>query len=192
MTAATEVSVVQASFSQPASAVVAASAAIDAPSYCLAAPTDEFPGGIEVLPPLEGPRTVEMGAHSMGIEPAYKRAPLMTRSPIVGCGVSPRGLGSHMPVVLLACILLCCGVARVAAAVHGGGGSAVAREPVVCYGQACIFSGIDSLSPVVRAQVIAAFQAAALSGGADTASGGATGGAPGGGAVIGSGTSIVG
>ncbi|KAK3232805.1 hypothetical protein CYMTET_56862 [Cymbomonas tetramitiformis] len=44
-----------------ASAVVAASAAIDAPSYCLATPTDEFLGGVEVLPPPEGPRTVEMG-----------------------------------------------------------------------------------------------------------------------------------
>eukprot|EP00854_Cymbomonas_tetramitiformis_P018264 gene18264-biopygen18851 len=78
-----------------------------------------------------------------------------------------------------------------AAAVHGGGSSAAAREPVVCYGQACIFSGIDTLSPVVRAQVLAAFQATALSGSADIASGGAPGGAPGG-PVIASGTSSAG
>ncbi|KAK3271913.1 hypothetical protein CYMTET_19761 [Cymbomonas tetramitiformis] len=71
VTAAAEVSMVQTSFSQPASTVVAASAAIDAPSYCLAAPTEEFPGGMDVLPPPGGPRTIEMGAHSMGLEPAY-------------------------------------------------------------------------------------------------------------------------
>ncbi|KAK3274967.1 hypothetical protein CYMTET_16881 [Cymbomonas tetramitiformis] len=82
--------------------------------------------------------------------------------------------------------------AGVAAAVHGGGSSAAAREPVICYGQACIFGGIDTLSPVVRAQVLAAFQAAALSGGADIASGGAPGGAPGGGPVLASGTSSAG
>ncbi|KAK3287825.1 hypothetical protein CYMTET_4681 [Cymbomonas tetramitiformis] len=34
--------------------------------------------------------------------------------------------------------------AGVAAAVHGGGGSAVAREPGVCYGQAFIYSAIDT------------------------------------------------
>ncbi|KAK3268783.1 hypothetical protein CYMTET_22730 [Cymbomonas tetramitiformis] len=67
------------------------------------------------------------------------------------------------------------GVAGVAAAVHGGGSSAAAREPVDCYGQACIFCGIDTLNAVVRAQVLAGFHAAALSGGADIASGGAPG-----------------
>ncbi|KAK3252479.1 hypothetical protein CYMTET_38223 [Cymbomonas tetramitiformis] len=141
VTAATEVSMVQASFTPPVSAVVAATAATDAPSYRYSAPTDEFKGGIEMVPPPAGPHTIEMG---------------------------------------------------VAAAVHGGGSSAAAREPVVCYGQACIFSGIDTLSSVVRAQVLAAFQAAALSGGADIASGGAPGGAPGGGPVLASGVSSAG
>ncbi|KAK3252789.1 hypothetical protein CYMTET_37931 [Cymbomonas tetramitiformis] len=69
VTAVTEVSMVQASFTPPVSAVVAATAAIDAPSYCIMAPTDEFTGGIDVLPPPERPRTVEMGAHSMGLLP---------------------------------------------------------------------------------------------------------------------------
>ncbi|KAK3247293.1 hypothetical protein CYMTET_43202 [Cymbomonas tetramitiformis] len=137
--AATEVSMVQASFAPPVSAVVAATADSGLPSYYLSTPTDEFVGGIEMLHPPAGPRTIEMG---------------------------------------------------VAAAVHGGGSPAAAREPVVCYGQACIFSGIvDTLSPMVRAQVLAAFQAAALSGGADISSGGAP---PGGGPVIASGTSAAG
>ncbi|KAK3268288.1 hypothetical protein CYMTET_23197, partial [Cymbomonas tetramitiformis] len=98
-----------ASFTPPVSAVVAATAANDAPSYFNSAHTDEFAGGIEEVPPPAGPRTIEVGAHySMGTLPVD---------------------------------------AGVAAAVHGGGGSAIAREPVVCYGQACIYSGIDTPSP---------------------------------------------
>ncbi|KAK3272771.1 hypothetical protein CYMTET_18951 [Cymbomonas tetramitiformis] len=116
---------VQASFTPPVSAVVAATAATDAPSYFYSEPMDEFTGGIEAVPPPTGPRTIEMSAYSMGAQPA------------------------------------------------------------------CIFSGIDTLSPVVRAQVLAAFQATALSGSADIASGGAPGGAPGG-PVIASGTSSAG
>ncbi|KAK3280327.1 hypothetical protein CYMTET_11825 [Cymbomonas tetramitiformis] len=60
------------------------------------------------------------------------------------------------------------------------------------HGRVClhtVFSGIDTLSPVVWTQVLAAVQAAALSGGADIASGGAPGGAPGGGPVLASVTS---
>ncbi|KAK3275042.1 hypothetical protein CYMTET_16809 [Cymbomonas tetramitiformis] len=107
---------VQASFTPPVSAVVAATAAIDAPSYCIRAlSTDEFAGGIDVIPPPERPRTIEVGAHSMELLPED-------------------AIGS----------------------------------------------------------VIAAFQAVALSGGADTMSGGAPGGAPGGGPVISSGTSTAG
>ncbi|KAK3272468.1 hypothetical protein CYMTET_19241 [Cymbomonas tetramitiformis] len=104
------------------------------------------------------------------------------RSATVGCGVPPCGLGPHMPVVLLACILLCFGVAGVAAAVHGVTGKDDTGDigaPVVCYGQACIYRGIDALNPVVRDQVtLAAFiRAAAQSGGADVSAGGAPGGA---------------
>ncbi|KAK3233581.1 hypothetical protein CYMTET_56138 [Cymbomonas tetramitiformis] len=48
----------------------------------------------------------------------------------------------------------------VAAAVHGvagGGDTGGIEAPVVCYGQACIYRGIDTRSSVVRAQVLAAF-----------------------------------
>eukprot|EP00854_Cymbomonas_tetramitiformis_P011015 gene11015-biopygen11296 len=63
------VSMVQASFAPPVPAVVAATTANDAPSFSYSAPSDEFAGGIEeVLPPV-GPRTIEMGAHSMGTLP---------------------------------------------------------------------------------------------------------------------------
>ncbi|KAK3258372.1 hypothetical protein CYMTET_32579 [Cymbomonas tetramitiformis] len=58
-----------------------------------------------------------------------------------------------MPVVLLACILLCFGVAGVAAAGHGvaGGGDTGGIEAmVVCYGQACIYRGIDTLAARCR------------------------------------------
>ncbi|KAK3281147.1 hypothetical protein CYMTET_11047 [Cymbomonas tetramitiformis] len=48
----------QASISQPASTVAAASAAIDTSSYCLVASTEEFgPGGIDMRPPPKEPRT---------------------------------------------------------------------------------------------------------------------------------------
>ncbi|KAK3234176.1 hypothetical protein CYMTET_55558 [Cymbomonas tetramitiformis] len=60
VTPATEVSMVQASFSQPVSAVVAATAANDKPNFYYSPRTDEFPGGIEARP-----RTIEVGAHSM-------------------------------------------------------------------------------------------------------------------------------
>ncbi|KAK3281571.1 hypothetical protein CYMTET_10639 [Cymbomonas tetramitiformis] len=103
-------------------------------------------------------------------------------SATVGFSVPPWGLGPHMPVVLLACIILCFGVAGVAAAVHGVTGKDDTGDigtPVVCYGHACIYRGIDALSPVVRDQVLAAFRAAAQSGGANVSAGGAPGGAGG-------------
>ncbi|KAK3288913.1 hypothetical protein CYMTET_3631 [Cymbomonas tetramitiformis] len=155
VTTATGVSMVQASFAPPVSAVVAATAANDAPSFSYSAPTDEFVGGIAMLPPPAGPRTIEVGACSLGDLPVDAVEPV----------------GIQLPCTVVAALRL-----------H------LAREPVVCYGQACIYNGIGTLSPVVRAQVLATFQAAALSGGADIASGGAPGGAPGGGPVIASGT----
>ncbi|KAK3285955.1 hypothetical protein CYMTET_6462 [Cymbomonas tetramitiformis] len=119
----------------------------------------------------------------MGLLPSQEAEPAMTsRWPVVGCGAPPWGLGPHMPVMLLACALLCFGVAGIAAAVHGVAGcgdTGGIEAPVVCYGQACIYRGIDTLSPVVRAQVLAAFQAAAQAGGADISAGGAPGGAGG-------------
>ncbi|KAK3237093.1 hypothetical protein CYMTET_52802 [Cymbomonas tetramitiformis] len=64
--AATGVSMMQASFAPPLSAVVAATTANDAPNFTYSAPSDEFTGGIEEVPPPAGPRTIEMGAHCMG------------------------------------------------------------------------------------------------------------------------------
>ncbi|KAK3245055.1 hypothetical protein CYMTET_45360 [Cymbomonas tetramitiformis] len=55
----------------------------------------------------------------------------------------------------------------------------IVGAPVVYYGQACIYRGIDALSPVVRDQVLAPFQAAAQSGGADISAGGPPSGAGG-------------
>ncbi|KAK3273434.1 hypothetical protein CYMTET_18321 [Cymbomonas tetramitiformis] len=66
--AATGVSMVQASFAPPVSTVVTAPSANDAPSFSYSAPSAEQ-GGIEEVPPPAGPRTVEMGAHSVGFLP---------------------------------------------------------------------------------------------------------------------------
>ncbi|KAK3248715.1 hypothetical protein CYMTET_41830 [Cymbomonas tetramitiformis] len=85
VTTATEVSMVQASFTRRLSAAGAATAANDAPSYCFSAPTDEFAGGIELVPPPAGrPRTIEMGACSMGALPVDAAEPVVARSSIVG------------------------------------------------------------------------------------------------------------
>ncbi|KAK3244645.1 hypothetical protein CYMTET_45751, partial [Cymbomonas tetramitiformis] len=73
---ATEVSMVHASFTQPVSAVVAATTGNDAPSFFYSAPTDEFPGGIEMVPPPAGPRTIEMSAHSVGTLPGDAIGPV--------------------------------------------------------------------------------------------------------------------
>eukprot|EP00854_Cymbomonas_tetramitiformis_P006450 gene6450-biopygen6492 len=95
--AATGVSMVQGSFAPPVSAVVAATTANDALSFSYSAPSGEFAGGIEEVPPPAGPRTIETDAHSMGTLLSDVVEPAVTRSSIVGCGVPPWGIGPHMP-----------------------------------------------------------------------------------------------
>ncbi|KAK3262385.1 hypothetical protein CYMTET_28757 [Cymbomonas tetramitiformis] len=99
--AATGLSMVHTSFAPPVSAVVAATTANDAPSFCYSVPSDTFAGGIEEVPPPAGPRTIEVGAHSMGLLPedAIEPAAALSGGANTVSGGAPGGAPSGGAVV---------------------------------------------------------------------------------------------
>ncbi|KAK3266571.1 hypothetical protein CYMTET_24814 [Cymbomonas tetramitiformis] len=81
---------------------------------------------------------------------------------VVGCGAPPFGLRPHF--IMLACFLglLAFGIAGVAAGFGGIGinnvdNNPVTEDPVMCIGAACIYSGVEQLSPETRQLVLQLF-----------------------------------
>ncbi|KAK3285849.1 hypothetical protein CYMTET_6560 [Cymbomonas tetramitiformis] len=108
------------------------------------APTAEaFPGGVGLVP---------VGA----VRPHQ----------VVGCGAPPFGFRPHF--IMLACfiigLLTTFGIAGVTAGlgdvIDMDNGNSVTEDPGVCIGATCLYSGVDSLSPEIRQQVLQLFAAA--------------------------------
>ncbi|KAK3245992.1 hypothetical protein CYMTET_44460 [Cymbomonas tetramitiformis] len=167
-------------------------------------PTEEFPGGVELVPVrhyvpsmtidplistvacsfepaatsfvepsgacehlsidkfLAGSEVEELAPSES--EKAFVEAPgcasAVRRQQVVGCGAPPFGLRPHF--IMFACFigLLAFGIAGVAAGFAGGEidginnnniyNSVTTETPVMCVGHVCIYSGFDTLSPVVQ------------------------------------------
>ncbi|KAK3258046.1 hypothetical protein CYMTET_32894 [Cymbomonas tetramitiformis] len=173
-------------------------------------PTEEFSGGIDLVPVRHYVPSVAIGPHisvvTCSIEPAatslvepaaacehflideflegsavgdlalsdsdesFVEAPgcasAVHRQQVVGCGAPPFGLRPHF--IMLACFIgiLAFGISGVAAGFAGGGidgnnnnnmniyNSVTTETPVVCVGHVCIYSGFDTLSPVLQDRLL--------------------------------------